>query len=698
MGSRFVGFYCASGVIKSGDLNRRRFLARGAAAAGIVAAGAALAALPDGLIHSIGEPRRRGRLDDVEHVVILMQENRSFDHYYGMLPGVRGFGDTTALTGVFSQPNPKGGALLPFHLDTLQVDAQRLIDLDHSWDGTHAAWAGGGYDGWIAAKTEFTMAHFAESDIPFHHALADAFTICDHYFCSLLGPTTPNRLHLFTGTIDPDGRAGGPAIGNPDDYKPVYRWTTYPERLQAAGITWQVYANKEVGDREGEDGYLGDYGDNPLWLFHAYHDALTSSDPAHRQLAERASVHGDWQPSSGRGRDVNHVLSEFVADCRAGTLPQVSWIVAPYAYCEHPRARPVDGARYVDTVLRALFDNPALWESTVLFLNYDENDGFFDHVLPPVAPPGTPLEYVGGRPIGLGPRVPMTVISPWSRGGWVSSEVYDHTSVIRFLERWTGVQEPNISEWRRAVTGDLTRAFDFREHTMTIPALPDAAAMQRAVDQRQPNLPQPAVPDPSTLRMPEQPPGSRPARPLPYQPLANAVLNGGALNLRLENQGSRPVQLAVYSSGTPSSQLLNPAATSAVPLTVSGSYDVSVHGPNGFLRQFRGVATGAGGIEVTLSTAGGPTSPTLRWAIINNGPSSAKVQLSDALAGQPARVIGVNAGETHTEEWDATASAFGWYDLSFGVDGDPHFLRRFAGHLENGKPSRTYPGIAASAR
>jgi len=590
-------------VTPPGDLNRRRFLTRGAVAAGVVAVGGALATLPDGLIHSLGEPRRRGSLDDVEHVVILMQENRSFDHYYGTLPGVRGFNDTATLASVFAQPNPRGGALLPFHVDTQRVDGQRLVDLDHSWDGTHTAWAGGAYDEWIAAKTEFTMAHFAQTDIPYHYALADAFTICDHYFCSLLGPTTPNRLHLFTGTIDPDGTAGGPAIANPHDYKPVYRWTTYPERLQAAGVSWRVYANNEVGDGDHEDGYLGDYGDNPLWLFQAYHDALASPDPARRELAERANVHGAWLPSSGRGHDVDHVLADFVADCRAGTLPRVSYVVAPYAYCEHPRARPVDGARYVDTVLRALFDNSSLWESTVLFLNYDENDGFFDHVLPPVAPPGTPLEYVGGRPIGLGPRVPMTVISPWSRGGWVSSEVYDHTSVIRFLERWTGVMEPNISDWRRAVTGDLTAAFDFQAHTPRLPTLPDTAALQLAVDQRQASLPPPVVPNQDAQRMPVQPPGSRPARALPYQPVANLGLAGGTLTVSLENHGSRPVQLAVYTGGTPSSHLLDGSDATSVPVAVGGGYDVSVHGPNGFLRQFRGGA-GDSSIQVTLAPAG----------------------------------------------------------------------------------------------
>src|SRR5205085_5303921 len=110
---------------------------------------------------------------------------------------------------------------------------------------------------------------------------------------------------------------------------------------------------------------------------------------------------------------------------------------------------------------------------TVLLPNFDENDGYFDHVPPPV--PRTPAggngpDWFNGQPVGLGPRVPMIVVSPWTVGGYVSSEIFDHTSVLRFLERWTGVAEPNISDWRRALCGDLTSAFDFH-HAGTPPKL-----------------------------------------------------------------------------------------------------------------------------------------------------------------------------------------------------------------------------------
>ncbi len=288
-------------------VSRRTVIGTGAAVAGAVALGSPAEA---------AAPGRTGTVKDVKHVVILMQENRSFDHYYGTLGGVRGFADRQALrypdgTDVFAQPDVARAdkVLRPFRMDTTRYDAQEADDLDHSWDGTHAAWNGGAWNRWVGTKGEETMGFFTRADIPWQYALADAFTLCDNYFCSIQGPTTPNRLYLWTGTIDPDGRAGGPSITNPDDYLPVYRWTTYPERLQKAGVPWQVYANDEIGEGD----WLGDYGDNPLWLFQAYHDAQSSLDPKVRQLAERGAV-TPWQPDAGQGHSVDHVLSRFIKD------------------------------------------------------------------------------------------------------------------------------------------------------------------------------------------------------------------------------------------------------------------------------------------------------------------------------------------------------------------------------------------------
>jgi phospholipase C len=201
--ARKVSLAHAGHVVDPGRLIRRRTFI-GVAAAGLAGTAAGLSGC-DG--PGSAPPRSRGRLDDVKHVVVLMQENRSFDHYFGTMRGVRGLSDRAALRlangrDIFHQPDPQrpdGGYLLPFHVDTGRVDGQDLGDLDHSWDGTHLAWNGGHNDGWVAAKTALTMSYFTRADVPFHRALAEAFTVCDNYFCSVQGPTTPNRCTCGRG-------------------------------------------------------------------------------------------------------------------------------------------------------------------------------------------------------------------------------------------------------------------------------------------------------------------------------------------------------------------------------------------------------------------------------------------------------------------------------------------------------------------
>ena len=202
--------------------------------------------------------------------------------------------------------------------------------------------------------------------------------------------------------------------------------------------------------------------------FQSVHDEHWATPKSRRQEAQsrpltRASVPAITGETS---RDIVSAIEKDVLD---GTLPQVSWIVAPEECSEHPSYPPENGADFIARVLDALTADPDVWASTVFLINYDENDGFFDHVPPPVPAPGTPDEFVGNLPIGLGPRVPMFVISPWSRGGHVCSEVFDHTSVIRFLEILTGVVEPNISQWRRALCGDLTSAWISRRPSSVVP-------------------------------------------------------------------------------------------------------------------------------------------------------------------------------------------------------------------------------------
>jgi phospholipase C len=693
--------------------SRRQFLGvvgGGAAAAGL------LSMLPEGIAEASAAAKATGTLDDVEHVVILMQENRSFDHYYGTMRGVRGFSDPAKLTlptrkNVLYQPDPArvdGGYLLPFRVDTSKVDGQDLGDLAHDWDTTHVAWDGGRYDGWITAKTEMTMGFFSESDIPFQRALAVAFTICDRYHCSIQGPTTPNRLYHWSGMIDPGATAGGPATSNPPGYQPVYHWTTYPERLQKAGISWQVYANDEVGD--GSDGYVGDYGDNPLWLFQAYHDALASTDPKIHQLADRASLRTAWLPDSGQGMNVDHVIAQFAAACSSGTLPAVSWVVAPYLYSEHPAARPVDGAAYVQGVLQALWAKPELWAKTVVLLNYDENDGFYDHIPPPVPPSGTAAEFLPAiqpiedglppaagplTPIGLGPRVPMTVVSPWSLGGWVNSQVFDHTSVLQFLEAWTGVRETNISAWRRAICGDLTSCFDFKTPVTTIPSLPNATSLRKKADAIDSTLPAPTTPATGAQIVPVQDAGHLRTRPLPYQPLGNVAVVGSAVQLSLANRGTATIPLAVYAhhlavvDPTPFDVAAGGTAGSTIATdAVTGAYDIEVHGPNGFLVVAQGNAlTSIADVEVVLRIVGTAAHPLLQGTATNTGELARTLVLT--VLGAAPMTIALAAGASRTATLDPLKNTAGWYDLTLTVTGLPGYSRRFAGHLENGTPSLT---------
>jgi phospholipase C len=432
---------------------------------------------------------RRGGLETVEHIVVFMQENRSFDTYFGTLSGVRGFGDRHALrllTGrsVFHQPdalNPDGYEL-PFHLDSKRTSAECVIDLSHAWDVQHAAFNHGAMDGWIAAHRAadgnaagpMTMGYYERQDIPFHYALADAFTICDGYHCSVLGPTNPNRLYLWSGTIDPGGRHGGPVTDNSET--PPYTWVTYPERLQKAGISWRVYQETD------------NYDDNALAWFERFQRAPASSPLHVNGLKDRPA-------------------DAFADDVAAGRLPQVSWIIAPTSDSEHPPFTPAAGEQLTQRYLRALAEHPEVWRKTIFLLTWDENDGFFDHVRPSTPPSGTRDEFIGGLPIGLGFRVPMIVVSPWSTGGYVCSDRFDHTSIIRLMERRFGVQEPNISAWRRRTCGDLTATLDFSLAARRFPRLGANPSRSAAARHECSTLPAPTAPRHQSL--PHQARGTR---------------------------------------------------------------------------------------------------------------------------------------------------------------------------------------------
>ncbi len=466
-------------------LTRRRLLRNGAGMA------AAATLLPANVQRVLAQQApRRSSLDEIKHVVILMQENRSFDHYFGTMAGVRGFNDPNALklaTGksVFHQPDAASvkGYMLPFHLDTHASSAQKIPSTSHAWAVQHEAWNGGLMDKWLEAHRKadgpngpYVMGYHTRADIPFQFALAEAFTICDAYHCSVFGPTWPNRMCLMTGTIDPDGLNGGPILENK---APAggYTWTTYPERLEAAGVSWKIYQQEDS------------YGCNMLETFKVFQQATPGSSLYSRGMKVEPE-------------------GQFEYDAMHDKLPAVSWIITTSTQSEHPDYMPAAGAAFVASKINAIAANPEVWAKTAFILNYDENDGLFDHVVPPTPPPGTPQEFVGGLPIGGGFRVPCILVSPWTAGGWVSSEPFDHTSVLRFLEVFTGVREPNISEWRRGAFGDLTSAFRFAGGGSAPPVLPDTSGFLSLARYGAENLPKPAIPR-GEQAPPEQEQGSR---------------------------------------------------------------------------------------------------------------------------------------------------------------------------------------------
>ena len=464
-------------------LTRRRLLQ---GAASVAAAGSAEMFLPPHVVRALADASpKQGSLRDIKHVVLLMQENRSFDHYFGTMTGVRGFEDQSALKltdgrSVFYQPdslNPNG-YLLPFHLNTRASNAQKIPSTSHAWAVQHQAWNGGKMDQWLPAHRAadgahgpYCMGYYTREDIPFQFALAEAFTLCDAYHCSMMGPTWPNRMYWMTGTVDPDGLQGGPIISNVAP--PIgYTWKTYPERLEEAGISWKVYQQED------------NYGCNLLETFKAFKEA-----PKNSSLYNKGMLRGPE--------------GQFEYDAMNDKLPAVSWIIPTSYQSEHPDYMPADGAAFIASKIDAIAANPDVWEKTLFILNYDENDGIFDHVAPPVPAKGTPHEFVNGLPIGAGFRVPCILVSPWTSGGWVSSEPFDHTSVLQLLERFTGVREPNISDWRRQTFGDLTSALRFHQGKSAPPALPDTSGPLRLATYEAARLPPPVLPT-SEQKIPEQ--------------------------------------------------------------------------------------------------------------------------------------------------------------------------------------------------
>ena len=717
-----------------------------------VGSAAALSAFPPAIQRAlaIAANTRSGTIEDVEHIVLLMMENRAFDHYFGSMHGVRGFADrfpipvpnTAELQNktVWYQRNDAARAgtpkvLAPQHNDTtLDFALLRSMSTPHLYPNAQDAWDHGRMTRWPQFKTDASMVYFTQADLPFQFALANAFTLCDANHCSMTGGTNPNRCFFFTGTnhgrdAAAPGIYNGPAVDN--SYNTLskgsvpggYTWTSYAERLEDARVSWQIYQNEEIEF----------FAMNPLLGFRNFRQAHAASVPA---LSPSRTPRQQALFERGiRTRD----LDLLKADVVAGRLPKVSWICPTASASEHPAtSSPAQGAAYVARVLDALTANPAVWSRTALIVNFDENDGFFDHV-PPPAPPSylswdadpakavlagastvdTRDDYLGDddggiasvdayrhRPWGLGPRVPMFVISPWSKGGWVNSQVFDQTSTLRFIEARFGVREPSISAWRRAVTGDLTSCFNFAtpNDADVVASLPDTTrrdAASRALGKTV----QPAVaPLPA---LPKQRRGIRPSRPLPYElhvgcELSRIATEPAPVHLYFENSGSTGAVFHVYDrfhldriphrftveAGKRLSGSWSPRG--------DGDYDLWVLGPNGFHRHFSG-ATGDRPTRPEVRVAYDKSAIALRVSLRNEGAAPCIFTLSPNAYVDHAATSHEVAPSSGRIVMLPVAASKGWYDFSATVESDPAFGRRFAGRLETGAASISDPEMHGTA-
>ncbi|MCW5255671.1 phosphocholine-specific phospholipase C [Verminephrobacter aporrectodeae] len=757
-------------------MNSRRKFLTGTAATG--AAALAFSAFPPSIRRALAIPanNKTGTIMDVEHVVILMQENRSFDHYFGMLMGVRGFGDRFAipLAGgrrVWEQSDANGKVVLPYHLDQTKGNAQRVTGTPHGWTDAQNAWDGGRLSQWPKHKATDTapftqsMGYLQEAELQFQYALANAFTMCDAYHCSMHTGTNSNRLFHWSGTNGPSGQTGSGLAGvssvnnawdnlrfpwdpvtNPGVDSTTYgcNWTTYPERLQDAKVSWMVYQNLPEN-----------FTDNPLAGFQKYRVANRASGKNDMRYDDNAGPPAGvtlpaYDPASDDAGNPLYkgvantmpgdggLLGTFKRDVANGKLAQVSWIVAPAEYSEHPGpSSPVQGAWYIQQVLDALTASPDVWSKTVFIVNFDENDGYFDHVPSPAAPsinpdksvagkttlsdadvaferythpliPGTPASVPApdGRVYGPGPRVPMYVISPWSRGGWVNSQVFDHTSVLRFLEVRFGVKETNISPFRRAITGDLTSAFNFATpNSEVLPTLAGRKTRAEADQLRTEQEKLSQIPLPATQALPQQATGTRPSRALPYElhTSAKADVANGKLQLLFLNTGKAAAVFHVYDKRhldrLPRRYMLEAGKglddTWAAVADDSGVYDLWVLGPNGFHRHFKGhldalrTSGATPEVRVCYDIANGNIYLNMR----NDGKAACKFTINaKAYRNDGPWTATVNGGANVDQHWELAASGQ-WYDFAVTCDADPGYFRRFAGRVETGKHTVSDPAM-----
>ena len=712
---------------------------------GTAAAAATLASFPPSIRRALAIEANNatGSIQDVKHVVMLMLENRSFDSYFGTFKGVRGYGDRFAIPlangkNAFFQTDNLGNTITPYRLDATKGNAQRAGSTPHTWPDAQAAWDHGRMNRWPVAKKTLSMSYYEDGEIPFQRALADAFTLCDAYHCSMHTGTIPNRLFYWTGTNGPSG-ANVAAMVNEfnagNDVGPStegWTWMTYADRLQAAGVSWKVYQSLD-----------DNYGCNEMMSFRHWRAAMESM-PAARRPSATVGASPAYNPAiddalsplaKGFGNTMpDGFLQALRDDVQNGTLPSVSWIIAPSVYSEHPGpSSPAQGGWYVQQVMDALTANPEVFSQTVLLINYDENDGFFDHLPPPSAPSrnadaslagGSTLseadmafEYhnytpatanqsaIDGKPYGPGPRVPMWIVSPWSRGGWVNSQVFDHTSTLLFLEKRFGVKEPQVGAYRRAVCGDLTSAFNFvNPNTDPLPTLAGRSTKVTVDNLALTQKASAAIPVPTTAVLPPQATGTRPSRALPYELHTTSRIDAGARTVTLSfvNGGTAGAVFHVYDKlhldAIPRRYVVEAGKSLDGVWSVAadnGKYDLWVLGPNGYHREFIGDVSeqaAAGGVEIQVCYE--LCDPATLQVKLHNRGDKACTFAATAWAYRtdgPWRQT-VAPGQVGELSWTLGDSG-NWYDFEISCDRAPSLRRRIAGRIETGKDSVSDPAM-----
>jgi phospholipase C len=314
----------------------------------------------------------------IKHVVVDMQENRSFDHYYGFAPFAGAYGVPSG----YSQPDGNGGIVKPYHFTSLSTP-----DIGHSWGAMHAEYDGGKMDGFYTTDGINCMGYYTQADLPFYYSLFQSSSLCTNYFCSLMGPTWPNRFYLAAGT------SGGITTNGIWGYG-VFDYPIILDLLEDAGISWKVY-NVSM-------------------------DSVPFGNTDNVFVFWKRWAH-DQRTRGSKG--------EYLDDLRLGKLPQVSFIIPSFArgWDEHPPADVSVGMGIQQELITALMQSSA-WNSSAYILTYDESGGYFDHV------PSPQLDA-----FGLGIRVPTWVISPWAKPGHLEPTVYEHTSVLKFIEAVFGL-------------------------------------------------------------------------------------------------------------------------------------------------------------------------------------------------------------------------------------------------------------------